>query len=110
VAQSSLPTPWPIGQTSPPWELAWLNSDGYVVDLTSATISATIRPEHSGTPTAMKNTPTVIDLGGGVLGVGYNVHVAEATAGPGDYEIVFSAALPGGGVIHAFAGTVGFIA
>ena len=104
---STLPSPWVIGQTHPIWNLPWTDTDGATVDLTDATLTATIRAEGAGTSAAMKNTPTVFQANPGI--VRYVVHATEVSA-PGTYWVQFIATYVDTTVAKAFSGAVDFIA
>jgi hypothetical protein len=102
-----LPSPWVIGQTHPIWQLPWTDTDGAAVDLTGATLTATIKAVGATTSALMKNTPTVFQPNPGI--VRYVVHAAEV-AEPGTYDIQFVAICADTTVAISFSGAVDFIA
>jgi hypothetical protein len=107
MAESMLPSTWIIGQTKPTWNLAWADSDSIAVDLTGATLTATIRAESATSSHATVNAPTVFQANPGI--VAWVVAAAEVPS-PGDYLIQFIATYSGGAVIKSFAGMVSFVA
>jgi hypothetical protein len=104
---STLPSPWVIGQTHPIWQLPWTDTDGAAVDLTGATLTATIKAEGASASALMKNTPTVFATNPGI--VRYVVHATEVAA-PGTYLVQFVAAFADTTVSKAFSGVVDFVA
>jgi len=104
---STLPSPWVIGQTHPVWQLPWTDTDGAAVDLTGATLTATIKAEGASASAPTKNTPTVFTANPGV--VRYVVNATEVSA-PGTYLVQFIATYADTTVAKAFSGVVDFIA
>jgi len=105
MAESMLPSPWIIGQTLP-WNLDWADSDSIAVNLTGATLGATIRAEGATSSHATVNAPTVFQANPGI--VAWAPAAAEVPS-PGDYLIQFTATYSGA-VIKSFAGMVTFVA